>query len=80
MRGQFVGERNREPVVEQPLLGCLDPGLEPVALPALRLDQNNPGGLHEQIAIAALRDLAEDGVVVGRRFVSEQAVLQLNTL
>jgi hypothetical protein len=49
--------------------GAFDPRLEPVALPALRANQNHPGRLHEQdaqIAIAALRYLAEDGAVSGR--------------
>src|ERR1019366_2370172 len=36
--GQLVGERNREHVGVQPLLGRLDPGFEPVTLPALWLD------------------------------------------
>src|ERR1022692_1196477 len=48
--GPFVGERNREHVGVQPLLGRLDPGFEPVALPALWLDQHNPRRLHEQDA------------------------------
>ena len=54
---QFVGERNRKDVVMQPLFGRLDPRLEPMALPALRLDQHDPRRLHEQdaqLAIAAL--------------------------
>src|SRR5260370_27094264 len=53
----------------QPLLGRIDPGLEPVALPALRLDQHDPCRLHEQnrqIAIATPGYLAEDGTVPGR--------------
>src|ERR1035441_8551808 len=48
--GQLVGERNREHVGVQPLLGRLDPGFEPVTLPALWLDQHNPRRLHEQDA------------------------------
>src|SRR5438270_8883844 len=55
--GQLVGERDRKDVAVQPLRGCLDPVLESMALPALRLDQHDPRGLHEQnaqIAIAAL--------------------------
>src|ERR1700674_2892692 len=40
--GQLVGKRGAEHVVVQPLLGCLEPGLEPMALPALWLDQHNP--------------------------------------
>ena len=30
---KLVGERDRQHVVVQPLFGCLDPGLEPMALP-----------------------------------------------
>ena len=33
--GQLIGERDRKNVAMQPLLGRLDPGLEPVALPGL---------------------------------------------
>ena len=67
--GQLIGERNRQHVGMQPLLGRLDPGFEPVALPALRLDQHNPRRLHEQdaqIAIAALGYLAQDRAASGR--------------
>src|SRR6185312_2079822 len=49
--------------------GRLDPALEPVTLPALRLDQHHPGSLHEQnaqIAVTALGYLAEDGAVPSR--------------
>src|SRR6266487_3439805 len=55
---QLVGERDGEHVVVQPLLGRLEPGLEPMALPALGLDQHNPRRLDEQdpqVAIATLR-------------------------
>jgi hypothetical protein len=48
----------------QPLLGCFEPRLEPVTIPALRLDQYGPRGLNEQnaqVAIAAFRYLAEGG-------------------
>jgi hypothetical protein len=34
--GKFVGERDRQHVVVQSLLGGLDPGLEPAAFPAFR--------------------------------------------
>jgi hypothetical protein len=34
----------------QPLLGRLNPGLEPVALPTHGLDQHNPSRLYEQNA------------------------------
>src|SRR6266581_3509694 len=64
--GQLVGKRDREDVVVQPLLGGLEPGLEPVALPALGLDQHNPRRLDEQgpqVAIATLRYLAEDRAI-----------------
>src|SRR5258706_11670248 len=53
----------------QPLPGRLGPGLEPMALPELRLDQPDPRRLHEQnpqIAIATPGYLAEDGTVAGR--------------
>src|SRR4029453_15119529 len=69
--GELVGERNRQHVVmEAPPCG-LDPRLEPVAVPMLwpDLDQDDPGSLNEQapqIAIAALRDAAEDRAVAGR--------------
>src|SRR3979490_1908078 len=67
--GELVGERNRQNVVVQSLLGGLDPRLEPVTFPALRLDENDPGCLHEQhaqIAISALGDLAQDRAVARR--------------
>src|SRR6266403_1080318 len=47
----------------QPPHGRFDPGFEPVALPVLRTDQYYPSCLNEQdpqVAIAALRYLAED--------------------
>jgi hypothetical protein len=53
----------------QPLLGRFEPRLEPVTMPALRLDQYDPRGLNEQnaqVAIAAFRYLAEDSAVPGR--------------
>ncbi len=61
---QLIDERHRQYVMMQSFLGGFDPGFEPVALPALRPDQHHPGRLHEQdaqVAIAALRYLAEDG-------------------
>src|SRR6266704_1546333 len=67
--GQLVGKRDREDVVVQPLLGRLEPGLEPVALPALGLDQYDPRRLDEQdaqVAIATLRYLAEDRAIPSR--------------
>src|SRR5262244_4327943 len=59
----------------QPLLGCLEPRLEAMALPALGLDQHNPCRLHEQdpqVAIAALGYLAEDGAVAGRYLLGDE--------
>ncbi len=55
-----------EHVLVQPLLGGLEPGLEPVALPGLGLDQHNLRRLDEQgpqVAIATLRYLAEDRAI-----------------
>src|SRR5262245_33717389 len=67
---------NRQHVVVQPLLGRLDPGLEPMALPALGLDQHNPSRLHEQdaqVAITALGYLAQDRAVTGRHLSWDEA-------
>src|SRR6476660_8448108 len=67
--GQFIGEGDRQHVVMKPLPGCLDPGLEPVALPDLRLDQHDPRRLYEQnpqVTIATPGYLAEDSTVTGR--------------
>src|SRR5438093_13517429 len=53
---ELVGERNRQHVVVQSVLGGFDPRFEAIALPTLYLYQHNPRGLHEQtaqIAIAA---------------------------
>src|SRR3954454_9430099 len=68
---ELVGQSNGEHVVMQPLLGGLDPRLESVALPSVRFHfhKNDPCCLHEQdaqVAIAALRYLAEDRAVPGR--------------
>src|SRR5215472_17190973 len=66
--GELVGESDREHVVVEALLSRLDPGLEPVAFPALRFDEDEPGGLHKQdtqIAITALGYLAQDRAVPG---------------
>jgi hypothetical protein len=46
--GQLIGQRNRQHIAVQPLFGGFNPGLEPVALPALRLDQHHPRRLYEQ--------------------------------
>src|SRR6266700_4235178 len=52
--GELVGERNRQHVVVEALLGGLDPRLEPVAVPMLwpDLDQHDPGGLHARTECA----------------------------
>src|SRR5947209_2075910 len=73
--GQLVGERDGEHVVVQPLLGRLEPGLEPVALPALGLDQYDPRRLDEQdaqVAIATLRYLAEDRAIPSRDLLGDE--------
>ena len=59
----------------QPLLGRLEPRLEAMALPALRLDQYHPCGLHEQgaqVTVTSLRYLAEDGAVAGRDLLGDE--------
>src|SRR6266568_6410221 len=74
--GKLVGERDRENVVVKPLLSRFDPGLEPVAFPALWPDQHDPGRLHEQdaqVAIAAPRYLAEDRAVSSRYLLGHQS-------
>jgi hypothetical protein len=74
--GQFVGQRDREHVVVQPLPGGLNPGFEPVALPAVRLNQHHPRRLHEQnpqVAVTPLRYLAENGAVPGRDLPGNEA-------
>src|ERR1700693_5836894 len=72
---QLVGERDGEHVVVQPLLGRLEPGLEPMPLPALGLDQHNPRRLDEQdaqVAIATLRYLAEDCAIPSRDLLGDE--------
>ena len=57
------------------LLGRLEPGLEPAALPALWLDQHNPRRLDEQdaqVAIATLRYLAENGAIPSRDLLGDE--------
>ena len=74
--GQFIGQRNREHVTVQPLFGGFNPGLEPVALPALWPDQHHPCRLHKQnpqVAVTPLRYLAEDGAVPGRYLLGDKA-------
>jgi hypothetical protein len=50
--GELVGERDRQHVAVQALVGGLDPGFEAIALPLLwlDLDQHHPGGLNKQLA------------------------------
>src|SRR6516162_843511 len=50
--GELVGERDRQHVAVQALLGGLDPGFEAIAFPLLwlDLDQHHPGGLNKQLA------------------------------
>ena len=53
----------------QPPLRSCNPLLEPVTLPDLRLDQDDPSGLDKQnaqVAIALFGYLAEDRAVSGR--------------
>ena len=53
----------------QSLLGSLDPALKPVPIPAHRFDQDHPGRLYKQnaqVAVTALRYLAEDSAIAGR--------------
>ena len=53
----------------------LEPWLEPVALPALGLDQYNPCRLDEQdtqVAIATLRYLAEDCAIPSRDLLGDE--------
>src|SRR4029453_12556463 len=76
--GELVGERNRQHVAVQALLGRLDPRPEPIALPSLwrDLDQHHPGGLNEQpaqITIAAPRYAAEDRAIAGRHLFGHQS-------
>src|ERR1700704_2221125 len=62
----------------KPLLGGLDPKLEPVTLPPgwLHLDQHDPSCLHEQdaqVSITALGYLAQDRAIPGRDLLRGQA-------
>src|SRR6516165_5429013 len=72
---QLVGKRDRQHVTVQPPLGRLDPRFKPVALPVLRSDQDDPGGLNEedaQVAIAALGYLAKDRAVSRRELFGDK--------
>src|SRR5215470_13338752 len=50
--GELVGERDRQHVVVEALLGSLDPKFEAITFPLLwpDLDQHDPGGLNKQLA------------------------------
>jgi hypothetical protein len=66
--GWLVCELNSQQVVVQRLSRRLEPGIEPVTLSALWLDQYDPGRLNEQhaeVAISSFRYAAEDGAVAG---------------
>jgi hypothetical protein len=66
---QLIGERDRQHIASKPPSGRLDPGFEPVTLPALRLDQHGPRRLNQQnaqVAIAAFGYLAKDRAVPRR--------------
>ena len=83
MRASLLASAIASNVAVQPLLGRLDPGLEPMALPALRLDQHDPCRLNEQnpqVAIAALGYLAEDGAVPSRKSALEPAPAKRQSL
>ena len=57
-QGRGDAKLSRQHIVMKPLHDRLDPGLEPMALPDLQLDQHNPCRLHEkdaQVAVAAFR-------------------------
>ena len=72
---QLVGKRDRQHIAVEPPSGSLDPGFEPVALPVLRPDQYDPGGLNEQdaqVAIAAFGDLAENRAVSRRELFGDK--------
>ena len=75
--GELIGERDGKDIVMQSLLRRLDPRLKPIALPMLwpHLHQHDPGRLDEQgaqIAIAALRDAAEDRAISRRDLLRHQ--------
>src|SRR4029450_6620661 len=72
---QLVGKRDRQHIVVQPPFGSLDPGFEPIAPPALRPDQDAPGGLneqHAQVSIAAFGYLAKDRAIPRRDLLRDQ--------
>src|SRR5580704_1304644 len=74
--GKLVGERDRQHVGVQPLLGGFDPGFEPITFQVLYPGQNNPCRLHKQnarVAIAAPRDFAEDRAVSRRDLLGHQS-------
>src|SRR5262249_54480157 len=65
---ELVSKGDRQDVVVQ-ALGCRrDPGLEAMALPSGRPQQDDAGGLDEQgaqVLVASFGDLAEDGAIAG---------------
>src|SRR5580704_15320193 len=74
--GKLVGERDRQHVGVQPLLGGFDPGFEPITFQVLDPGQHNPCRLHKQnaqVAIAAPRDFAEDRAVARRDLLGHQS-------
>src|ERR1700732_2523078 len=74
--GKLVGERDRQHVGVQPLLGGFDPGFEPITFQVLDPGQHNPCRLHKQnaqVAIAAPRDFAEDRAVSRRDLLGHQS-------
>src|SRR5262249_59460150 len=73
---ELVGKCDSKDVAMQSLLGCIQPSLEPMTIPALRFDQHHPRGLHEQnteVAVAPLRYLAEDSAVARGDLFGHQA-------
>jgi|SRR5215467_5468841 len=73
---ELVGERDRQDVVVQPL-GCRrDPGLEAMALPSVRPQQDDAGSLDEQgaqVLVASFGDLAQDGAIAGGDLLRHEA-------
>jgi hypothetical protein len=74
---ELISERDRQHVVMKPLLGGLDPKLEPVTLPLgwLHLDQHDPSCLHEQDAGIDYRAWIScpDRAIPGRDLLRDQA-------
>jgi hypothetical protein len=74
MRASLLASADRQHVVMKPLLGGLDPKLEPVTLPPgwLHLDQHDIEQ-DAQVSIAALGYLAQDRTIPGRDVFRDQA-------